>query len=113
MMPCLRRIDYKDRLKELNMFSLGRRYVRGDLIEVYKIINGMENVCITDVFEMFETTTTRGHGFKFKMKYCRLDIRKYSFAIRVVERWNSLSDETVKSSSLDMFFKRLDLEMNN
>ena len=34
MVPCLRKLDYKDRLKELNLYSVERRYMRGDMIEV-------------------------------------------------------------------------------
>ena len=46
------------------------------------------------------------------MKHSRLDMRKYSFALRVVGNWNSLSDNAVTSQSLDVFKSRLDKEMD-
>ena len=62
---------------------------------------------------MSETNiNTRGHNFKIKTKYSRVDMRKYSFAVRVVELWNKLSYDTVNSESLNVFKNRLDNDMN-
>ena len=36
--------DYNDRLKELGLTALETRHKRGDLIEVFKIIQGFEDV---------------------------------------------------------------------
>ena len=46
----LKRLDYETRLKELNMFSLERRYKRGDMIEVYKIFTGLDDLKLEDFF---------------------------------------------------------------
>ena len=97
MVPYLKKLDYKDRLKELNLYSVERRYMRGDMIEVYKILNGIDNISFNEFFEMFDTSITRGNSYKIKMKHSRLDMRKYSFALRVIGNWNSLSDNTVTS----------------
>ena len=112
MVPCLRKLDYKDRLKELNLYSVERRYMRGDMIEVYKILNGIDSIRVNEFFEMFDRSITRGNSYKIKMKHSRLDMRKYSFALRVVGNWNSLSDNAVTSQSLDVFKSRLDKEMD-
>ena len=82
------------------------------MIEVYKILNGIDNISFNEFFEMFDASITRGNSYKIKMKHSRLDMRKYSFAIRVIENWNSLSDNTVTSQSLDVFKNRLDKEMD-
>ena len=39
---------------------------------------------------------------------CRLDVRKFSFAHRVVEMWNSLDDSIVACDSINSFKNRLD-----
>ena len=42
MVPELRELPYEERLKKLNLTTLEKRRVRGDLIETYKIITGKE-----------------------------------------------------------------------
>ena len=99
------------RLKELNMFSVERRYIRGDMIEVYKIINGLDDICADSFFE-FNTDGRRGHSKKLKVRKSRLDIRKYSFSVRVVNLWNKLSEETISSENLNQFKTSLDKDMD-
>ena len=48
MIPRLRNISYEERLKELNLFSLSKRRMRGDLIEVFKIFKGFDNISAED-----------------------------------------------------------------
>ena len=110
LIPGLKRLDYETRLKELNMFSLERRYRRGDMIEVYKIFTGLDDIKLEDFFEL-DNDDRRGHSRKLKVKYSRLDIRKYSFSVRVVGLWNRLSEQTVSSESLESFKKSLDRDM--
>ena len=62
----LRRLNYEARLKELDMFSLERRYVRGDMIEVYKIFKGEDDLNFSDFFILDTDTRTRGHNKKLK-----------------------------------------------
>ena len=44
MMPKLRNISYEMRLKECGLTTLQTRRLRGDQIEVFKILNGYENI---------------------------------------------------------------------
>ena len=105
------RLDYKDRLKELNMFSVRRRYVRGDMIQVYKMFTGRDDIDINDFFEVLGEGRTRGHNKKLKVRYGRLDCRKFFFSYRVVDLWNKLSYDTVNSIKLDDFKTLLDRDM--
>ena len=50
---------------------------------------------------------TRGNSLKLNKQFCSTDVRKYFFSSRVIDAWNSLSNDVVKSPSVCMFKKRL------
>ena len=52
---------------------------------------------------------TRGHCYKLKKAYVRLDVRKHFLANRVVNVWNNLPNDVVLSSSMSMFARKLRL----
>ena len=109
MTPAICRLEYQDRLKELNMFSIKRRCLRGDMIQVYKIVSGEDDSLL---HSMFKLDTVRGHNKKLIKEHCRLDIRKYFFSQRVVNFWNRLPPEVVNSRSIGIFKSRIDVYMN-
>ena len=65
--------------------------MRGDQIEVFKILNGYENIDRNTCFSVKEERMIRGHGATLTKKQCRLDIRKFSFSQITVNEWNILS----------------------
>jgi len=62
---------------------------------------------VTDVCEgilkLLDNKKTRGHSLKLHAQQSRLDVRKFSFAVRVVKPWNSLPEEVVTSPSVQAF----------
>ena len=66
MIPSLRNLSYEERLKRLGMFSLRRRRLRGDMIEVFKMIHGIDKVNLGKLFCIDEDGRTRKHKFMFK-----------------------------------------------
>ena len=103
-----RKLAYKERLKYLNLPSLRYRRLRGDMIEVFKILNGIYDCIVTPHLARDLGTRTRGNSFKLLHLRCKHDVKKYSFCHRVVAPWNSLPDEVVCSVSLNSFKNNLD-----
>ena len=54
------------------------------------------------------TSVTRGHNLKLLKPQCSLDVRKYSFAYRVIDIWNSLSTDIVNACSISAFKHKLE-----
>ena len=52
IIPELRHLDYPSRLRILKIPTLETRKVRADLLEVFKIINGLDSICPADFFIM-------------------------------------------------------------
>ena len=103
-----RNISYGLRLKECGLTILETRRLRGDQIEVFKILNGYENID-RNIFFTVNEERTRGHGVTLAKKQCRLDIRKFSFSQRTVNAWNRLSADCVGASNVNIFKNKIDI----
>ena len=108
MIPELRDLSYEERLKECGLTTLETRRLRGDQIEVFKILNGYENIDRNMFFSLKKDSRTRGHEVKLVKDQCRLDIRKHSFSQRTINEWNKLSADCVTASSVNMFKNKVD-----
>ena len=108
LIPGLRDLRYEERLKECGLTTLETRRLRGDQIEVFKILNGYENIDSNIFFEIKEGKITRGHDYTLVKKQSRLDVRKYSFSQRTISVWNKLSTDCVHASSVNMFKNKTD-----
>ena len=76
-------------LHKFSLTTLETRRLRGDQIEVFKIVNGYANVDRNMFFKLKEGSRTRGHKAALVKEQCRLDMRKYSFSQRVVNEWKN------------------------
>ena len=111
--PGLRNLRYEERLKECGLTTLETRRLRADQIEVFMILNGIENIDSNIFFQIKESKITRGHNFTLVKKQSRLDVRKFSFSQRTINVWNKLSAECVHVSSVNMFKNRIDKYLVN
>uniref|UniRef100_A0A4W3H721 Reverse transcriptase domain-containing protein n=1 Tax=Callorhinchus milii TaxID=7868 RepID=A0A4W3H721_CALMI len=79
LVPGMRGLTYEDRLNKLGLYSLEYRRIRGDLIETYKILKGLDKVGTEGLFPLVGESITRGHSLKIKGQPFRTELRKHFF----------------------------------
>ena len=68
-------LTYDKSLEALRLTTLDEQRIRGDLIDVLKLLTGRENIDHTRLFQLDDTCyNTRGHKYKLKKNRSRLDI---------------------------------------
>ena len=73
MIKRVEHFPYEERLRCLGLLSLEKRRLRGDMIEVYKIMHGLEKVEKEVLFSLSHNTRTRGHSMKLVSSRVRTD----------------------------------------
>ena len=95
-------MSYCERLISLDLDTLKRRRLIYGLVFCYKMLHGLCDMPVDYAYK-----NTRGNNLKLNKQFCSTDVRKYFFSSRVIDAWNSLSNDVVKSPSVCMFKKRL------
>ena len=85
-----------------------QRRARGDLIQTFKILKGIDKINAELFFDLNTTFRTRGHKYKLNKKRPKLEMRKHFFSQRVVNLWNQLPQHVVEADSVNNFKNRLD-----
>ena len=104
----IKNLTYKDRLKRLKLPTLIYRRIRGDMIEVYKILTNKHDSGVNLYLEKQQDNITRGHSLKLVNNRYHYDLRKFSFAPRIVNVRNSLPEIVISAAITDTFKRRLD-----
>ena len=119
--------SYNEKLQQLKMLSLEERRHRGDMIETFKIVRGIEDVDLSTFFSIScshhnhatrqavtvnedDNTTIPSYGLLKGPS--RLDLRSNFFTQRVVNPWNSLPRSVKNSLSVNSFKNNYDKFLN-
>jgi len=94
-----KKLQYKERLLQLNLHTLKYRRLHRDIIEVYKIVHDMYDRSVALELPR-NVSSTRRNKYKLQNHSFHYNFRKFSFAARVVNVWNSLPDHVVDVNSL-------------
>jgi len=110
----IKHLKYKDRLKERLKLPISRfRIIRGDMIEMYKILTCRYCKNVNLHSELHQDNITRGHSLKLVNSRCRQDLSKFSFSARIVNIRSSLLASVISANNVNTFKNRLDMFSTN
>ena len=86
MIPSIKALLYPDRLERLYLITLAYRRLRVNMIQVFKIMCGYNDIDRDALFTMKEVDIDlRGHSMKIQKQYAHLNIRKLTASL--TELW--------------------------
>ena len=89
------------------------RRQKGGLVEVYKIMHGLEDLP-SDLLFKTNLGRTRGPHMRLVKNHVRLNTRKYFFlSQRVISLWSSLSTVVINNESVNDFENRIGTVFEN
>ncbi|KAK3879311.1 hypothetical protein Pcinc_016096 [Petrolisthes cinctipes] len=103
----MRNLTYEERLKKLDLPTLVYRRARGDMIEVFRIMQEKYDNNVVPRWERSQGATM-GHQFKLFKRSAVTKVRSHYIMYRVVDAWNGLPESVVNAPSIYAFESRLD-----
>jgi hypothetical protein len=95
MISGLQAISYEEKLVELDLWSLEKRRLMFDYVQMYKIVNGIGNVNTSVKMygeqNIIQRTRNQTEPLNLIRSRSNLDIRKNFYTVRIVEQWNNIS----------------------
>ena len=122
MMTDVKGETYEEKLKDAGLQLLKARRDRGDMIETYKVLRGIEKVDVENWFERVEPQRRTRQNAEIgeegvmekdvlKEQRSRVNEKRHFFQSRVVQDWNGLPAAIQKAPSLNAFKSRYDKYM--
>ena len=103
--------SYKERLTILKLPSLSFRRLRGDLIEVYKIVHNIYDPITTKKLLTripASSITRKTNSFNLVKRGTNKNKYKFFFTNRIINIWNDLPEKVVSAKSLNVFKNGVD-----
>jgi len=113
MIRGLEHLCCEERLRELGLFSLEKRRLRGDLKAAFQHLKVAYKKAGEGLFTRAWSDRTGGNSLKLREGRFRVDIRKKFLTVRVVRPWHRLPRDAVAATSLAVFKARLDGALSN
>ena len=66
------------------------RRLIADLVVCYNMLHGFPSMNINSFFTLSKNTSLRGQDSRFQIPRSKLNVRKFVFAHRLIQAWNSL-----------------------
>ena len=104
-------MTYEEGRRILNLPSLAERRRRGDLIEMFKITNLTNHVYFVEPLRYFDSIFRNRHNKRLHREAVqtgKVRSRHYYLTNRVVDDWNSLTQEAFDSTNKNLFKNRID-----
>ena len=110
----IRHMEYEERLRVPGLTNLDDRRKRGDMIQIYKIVNGIEEVEINMGTENNRgDANNRRHGHQILREKNYTPMRNNSLPNRNATTWNILPSEVVEADTVNIFKERIDKHMKS
>ena len=114
--------SYEERLESIGLTSLVERRERGDMIETFRTMKGINRVDKSNWFKFRNTENARATRSTVSvtddeqlerqdvlfMETVRLDSRKNFFTVRVINKWNSVPDAIKEQKTVNGFKNKYD-----
>ena len=104
---------FEEKLAELGLTTLLERRARLDMIQTYKIINGIDNVQTDTWFKLVgianRNTRSTSYQKNIILTTSRTKTRRNFFSSRVAAKWNSLPTDLKKCRTVQLFKTKLNL----
>ena len=106
-------LSYTERPKELDLPTLKYRRFRGNLIQVYKIINQIDDLKFdTFFFTPTKSDIARNAEYKLCVEYSQTNAKRFTFSNRIAPAWNALSLTTKSAPNINKSKNVLDRDPN-
>ncbi len=89
----LQHVPREAALKQLRLFFLTHRRIRGDLIAMFKVTHGLLEFPMASTFAHPTRRGQHGHAYKFHQQRCCTRRHQFAFTIRALPFWNKLPAE--------------------
>jgi hypothetical protein len=107
MVSGLKAATYEEKLKELGLTSLEERRHLADMLQSFKVLQGMDKVRSETWFRMAgessRVTRSAADSLNLRLLPAKLDVRKYFFSSRVINDWNKVPAHLKRARTVKSF----------